>query len=996
VSLPTGRQVATGTMGYQINHFHPATAGWKGAGFIITASVLAVALFIFGTTASGVRAASLLDRAAVRLLQVKGSPSIYAVVRGHKYLFLSPTSFGSYSYAGGKIETISSEALDKLPNVRLIKSSLGSRVYLLDKASSQKFWFPTEVSFINSGEKWENIFEISNSDARMYPNTSLARAPSDQKVFYLDLEKQTRAPIPSPEIFVAKGFSWSKILTVPAAALEGYAITSPLELTTPVSPPAGGASLTISAGSDIAATIFPAGTIRNRVWTINLSAVDALVRLNSLKITKRGFMSDAEIDGVALLDEKGFLLTNPQRFADGVASFTLADPVVVVPGQPRILTVMVNFASTTAVSQKTFYLTIIDASSVLASAVVRGSFPLASATHTVMPATAIIGQLSVDSVVIASSPRNIVIGTADQILNRWRFSVAGGAEDVLLERLIFTQLGNGQVSDFGQYELVDDANKVIAKDATIRGRSILIDFGKNSYRLRRGESKEIALRADIVGGSNNTSQFIIQNDYDIFAKGATNGYALAARAGPADGNFPVGGRSNGAFNAIFIEPGKVLVDLNAQSPSGAITRGARDAVLAAFDIKALGQALLFEKIGVKILTAAPYTPLSESVTIKIKGGSAIGSVSAASVMNQVQTIYLSNPPTIQSGKVITIEIVGNVDAAASTADRYQVELSNASFVVPGTADRLTFSAAVTAAVRDVQEITLRVRHDPNFKPSSSAPAGVKNFKIGRYLFQPSAGERVRVEQVTLSAVGTTPVRFSDGYSNLKLGGKGIVAPNGNPHIFALATEINAGSESGFDLVIDTTTAVDGQTIQFTVQDVMATGTVSKTKVPVQLENSITPAIIFKKSKVSFGLNNNFTGGQTAKTASTIIGSFTMTVDSAEDVAVPELTVTETSSSSGLSVTRGYKNLRLTDASNGRAVSRTVASPVGGVGGNLLTGGPTLKPGQALTFNVVVDATGAATGDSIQSILSLVKAEGRTSRLAPTVNGLSVIGQIVVF
>ena len=963
---------------------------------VITALVIA-ALSYVAATAPVAKATSLLDRVAVRLVQVKDSPRIYAVTREHKYLFRSPTSFRSYSYADSKIETISSEVLAKLPDVRLIKSSLGPRVYLLDAESGQKFWFPTEASFVNSAEKWADIFEVSAFDARSYPNARLVRAAGSADVYYLDLEKQTRALVPSPSVFGAKGFSWAKVLTVPVAALEGYALISPLDSTTPIpEEPLEGPQLSISAGSDIPAATFPSGTIRNRVWNLRFTADNGAVRLQSLKILKRGYARDADIEGLAMVDETGFLLTRPQRVVEGLTDFVLTEPLVITPSQARVLTITANFASGQTISQTTFSLSVSDASQVTANTAVRGQFPLVSATHTLIPASNIIGQLSVDSVEISSSPRNVVIGAADQILNRWQFSLSGGAEDALIERLIFTQLGNGRVTDFNQYELVDEQNKVAAKTAAIRGQSMLIDFGKTPYRLRRGETKVLSLRADVVGGQNNTSQFIIQNDYDIYAKGATNNYALLALAGPAEGSFPLGDRHNSAFNAVFIEPGKVLVELNAQSPAGAITRGARDAVLASFDIKALGQALQLEKVVLKILTAAPHTTLTESVTIKIKGGSAIGSVSAASVMDSAQTIYLSSPPTIQSGKIVTIEIVGNVDAAASTADRYQVELSNAGFVVPGTTDRLTFSPTISAAVRDVQEITLRVRHDPRFMPAAAAPAGSKNFKIGRYLFQPSAGERVKIEQVTLTALGTTPVRFSDGYSNLKLGGKAIGAPNGNPHIFALVSEINAGSEAGFDLVIDTTSATDGQTVQFKVEDVVATGTVSKTKVPVQFENSTTPAILFKRSKLTFSLNNNFAGGQTAKTAAAIIGSFTVVVDSAEDITMSEITITEASSSSGLSVTRGYKNLRLTEAANGRTISRTAASPVGGAGGNLLTGGPTLKPGQILTFNVVVDATGAADGDSIQLILSLIKAEGRTSRLTPTINGLSVMGQTVTF
>ena len=68
----------------------------------------------------------------------------------------------------------------------------------------------------------------------------------------------------------------------------------------------------------------------------------------------------------------------------------------------------------------------------------------------------------------------------------------------------------------------------------------------------------------------------------------------------------------------------------------------------------------------------------------------------------------------------------------------------------------------------------------------------------------------------------------------------------------------------------------------------------------------------------------------------------------------------------------------------------------GAGGNLLAGGPILKPGQTITFNVIADSTSAASSDVIQLQLSVIRAEGRTSRLAPTIIGLPVVGQLASF
>jgi len=958
---------------------------------------LFVPTFLFYSI-QGAKASSFFD-ASVELQRESTSGKIFAVIQNKIYHLRSLNILQSYAYKAKKITEVSFDELKNKEKVRLIKSSLGSRVYAIDDRTGQKLWYPSEKSFLDSGEKWDEIFQVSVDDSRAYQNAQLIKSEDDPKVYFLNLDDASRAPIKSAEDFLAAGFDWYNVLVVPKSVIEGYTLVSDFDPNNfkPIEPlveETQNDNLIVSLLSATKSQTYPSGTARNEIMKVKFSIANGSASVRSLVITRKGIARDEDISQISIYNEQGFLLTQSQHLNNGQVVLKFPEAIIVNSYQSVEMTVALGFNNTVSTDRATLSLAIIKPSDIDSSVTISGSFPIQSATHFILNATSIVGQLSIDAVEISNTIRKVTSGAKDQELNRFTFTTNGSNEDVSLDKLVLTERGSARIEDFINYELVDDRNKIVAKQAMTTSTTVGLKF-TSAYTITKGKTQEFTLRADVVGFSERFAQFIIENDFDVYAKGKSFGYYVIPKAGSFEGNFPVGNGKSIDFNAVQINPGDVVVLLDAKSPNGPTTKGAESFVLAILEVRSIGRELSLDKVDLKINTSSPHTPLVDYINIKKSGSDFVGQVSASSVMDQTKTVSLSTTVIIKTGQSYKFEIYGKISDQATTSDSYQVEISNITFSSTNTSDELIASNAISGNVRTVQEVNLLVRSDTKFTDSLGVVNQVGE-KVGRLLFRASAGEAVVINQVTLEPIGSSQVRFSDGFSNLKLGTIKIATPSAPPYRFDIKSKVSAGKEVGFDILVDAKAPADLQTVQFRVSNIVATGYTSGAKIDADFNDAITNIITFKKSSLNIELDPAFAGGQAVKGKGVTVGSFSITASGAEDIALNAITLTEASGSSGLSIARGYKNLKLVDANTGKTKSSTVGSPVGGTGGDRLTGVPTLAPRQTIKLKVVVDADNILTGDKIQLLMSRIEAVGKSSKVNVETIGLPTIGQTVIF
>lgn len=935
--------------------------------------------------------AATLFSSEVQIVRERGQAAIYALVAGQKYRFRSPDLFASYAY---QKPIVSKEpgTLARYPDVQLIQSTLGPRVYLL-APRGQKLWGPGD-SLSQSGYSPAKAVTLSHTDIRAYRNALLVREADHPAVYYLDYATLTRAPFLSADDFVRSGFSWSDVVVAPRAVIEAFSLTSavvPGSLTpSPQPTPIDGPSLRVESVPRGTVTL-ASGTARNPLWDIELTASKTAVAVQSLTFRKQGLLSDSAIRDITIVDSEGYRLTRPQSVVVGQATLPFLTPLHIPAGETKRLSILVGMSEVT--DDLSSFTLALDASGISANASVSGSFPLTSPGTQVIRATGFIGRLIVDAVEVSLAPRDAVIGTTDVVLNTFTLTAENTKTDLVIDSLVFTALG-GSPLNFGKYRIVDSHGKAYTVRATVDHSTVVVDFGKTPLRIPYGTTVTIHLRADVIGGANQTSQFVIMNDYDIIARASSGGYAISPAVGSHQSGFPVGNLTSAQANAIHILPGQVLVSINSSSPTGSVTAGADGVVLAAYDVRALGQARELSRLSLAVASRGARTPLRGAVSVRIKGGAVIGSIDSALVFDRTGVVSMSIPPSIASGKTTTIDIVASIAPSATITDAYTVTISNIEFTTPGTSDRVTFATALTAADRIVQSLALLVRLDPKFTPAP-AVGGKTGVKLGRFLFRAGAGESITIEQVTFVA-NASPVSFNEGFSNLKFAGKTIAAPTGNTYTFTLNSNVSANSETGYDLTVDSTPAANGKTVQLSIQKVIARSSASKGAVAISLESSETPSILFQATEASMALDTSFSGGAVARAKGVVVGRFTITAAGLEDAVLSNVVIAGTASSGNFTVTRGYKNLRLVNTATKGTVSSTVTSPIGGTGGNQLNSGPTVKAGQTMTIQVVVDAESVTTPDAIQLQLVSATVKGKTTGILGKASGLPLSLQTVQF
>lgn len=933
-------------------------------------------------------AASLFD-SRVRLVKVDGDNRLYAVLGDFKHHIRNVEILRSYAF-NQTVQTVSKAEFDKLREVLLIKSALGPRVYLLDLTTGQKIWFPNEASFIDSGNNWNDIINVSGTDSLQYDNARLVKIEGDPKVYFLNYDNLTKLPIESESDFIAAGFSWSKIVTVPKALLNAYQVSTsfdpsnaPQEEPEPSTDVVSG-NLTVGQRF-MTPALFASGTSHNVLQRITLTSDTKPTTITGITLRKQGLLLDEDFSSVAVVDDEGFLLAEPKTPNQGVLNYVFAEPLVVQPKQTRIITVVAAFnRQLTAGGQPPISFVLNSASDISTASTVTGEFPLISPQHKVVPASSLIGALRVSIDDTFSSNPNLVIGEKDTILNSFKLQEVSGTEDVAIYRVIITLTGSLKVTDFSNFELIDDKNKVISSNPIIKGPYVAFDIN-SSFVIPRSESKYIKIRADVLGGTDRVGLISIEHAYDIRAVGMNNNYAILPESG--SGAFPVGRQ-----NIIDVTPGSVSLALSSSSPSGSLARGGDAQVLATFDIRPSGQDLYWRRVGVKIISSTGALPLTGDVRLRWKGGDTFGVVSAASVNNVVNTVGLDYPK-LTASKTATLEVVADVADSIRIGDTYQIVLSNAEFDAVSNGDDVFFNGTVSGAVRSVQEVTLLVRYDSRFEPTGTV-AGRSRVTLGKFLIKPSAGENVTITQIVLKPAATSKTQFSDGFSNLTLRGVKIATPTGESFRFPFNYTIRTGSEVRFDLTVDTTTAADMAEVAYRIDSITAVGATSGALVDVSLESAVTPTVIFKASRLTVSSVDlpaaNYEGDNA------VLGAFKIVASSAEDIDITGVTVINSDNSDISSITSGYHNLRIERASDRRTVSRSITSPVGGSGGDKITGsGFRLVDQQSEIYYIVADNDDPA-GDQIQLRITSIESRGRTSSLGAIIDGAPLSLGLTVF
>src|SRR3989344_1313952 len=366
--------------------------------------------------------------------------------------------------------------------------------------------------------------------------------------------------------------------------------------TPPVVTPVG-SGLTISAGVQPAASLFPWKSTRVPFTVVNLTASsDGDVTVDSITIERTGLANDDAFAGVALLDDQGTQIGIVKTF-NSLHQAALTEDFVVKAGQTKTLVIAGNAQTTQGGnSGQVAYLSVV---SVAANAAVNGSFPVVGAGHTVNE-TLTIGTISTAArgPLDPGSSQTKEVGVKDYTFSSVKFT-AGSAEDIYVKYIRWYQSGSASKDDLANVKVIVDGTSYTPA-VSADGKYYTTVFPENSGKgimVAKGFNKEFSIKGDIAGGSARTIDFDIQKRTDIAFNGILYGYGLtpplASGAASADG---------AAFNnaddpyydaaQVTISAGTMTVSVNnVLAPAQNIAINLANQPLGAFTVDVKGEAI---------------------------------------------------------------------------------------------------------------------------------------------------------------------------------------------------------------------------------------------------------------------------------------------------------------------------------------------------------------------------------------------------------------------
>lgn len=416
------------------------------------------------------------------------------------------------------------------------------------------------------------------------------------------------------------------------------------------------------------------------VKAVFTASSDGDVTVKSVTVERQGLSDDAVFDSIVLLDERGVQVGNTRTLGSD-HRVTLNEPFVVKAGTSRNMTVGGNMASSlSSQAGQVAVLAIVGAdagtSPVNANLPIRGNGMVINAT------------LAIGSVTLAKGPRDPSVnqlkevGIKDIIFSSIRVT-AGSAEDVQVVSVRWNQSGSAANSDFANLKTYVENTPY---DVTVSsdGKYYASFFG-SSELIKKGESKEIYVKGDVVGGSGREVDLDIFRRTDLVVYGVTYKYNLlppdgSDNSGTDDSAFHLGTLPWYDASRVDVQKGSLRVESSPAVPAGNVAEGTATQGLAAFKLIAKGE-------------AAQVTKFVFDVDI---GGSGNGSTS------DLTSVALYD----QNGVVVA----GPVDGVDGTAPDGTLTYTN-TFTVPVGETTYTLKGKVGTDFDDTRTIIIKTNPD---------------------------------------------------------------------------------------------------------------------------------------------------------------------------------------------------------------------------------------------------------------------------------------------
>lgn len=456
--------------------------------------------------------------------------------------------------------------------------------------------------------------------------------------------------IPDVATFNSWGYSFTKV--VPANAADkaltqtGVMATrvagqlSPTALASNPSVPgvvSGSVSASLASDTPAAQTVAISGTVKT-VVTLAKFVFSGTGTVTQLQVKRLGVSADTDLSNVYLFNGDTRLTDAASVGGSSLISFNNPSGLFTVSGNMTVSVVAEIPLSTSAGKTIGIQLTSFAvANGTAVSAAISGNL-MTTATATDL-AYADFGTVTPgDS---ASQTRSAGVDT-----EVFRSSVSINNRDMTLSRFIVRNIGSVQQADLNNFRLRIDGTQVAQTQSMDTNGYITFSF--SPVTMKAG-ARTISILADIISGSSRTFQFQIRNTSDVNFMDTQYGTVTGT-----NDTYPVG-----SANTVTIDSGTMTIVKASASPSGNVTDGSSDVILAKYTVTAYGEAQKIETLTVGATSSDASVGSLRNGRVLINGVQYGSTATLPKTTNNAYTTggvsYTLNY-TVQPGTPVTLEV----------------------------------------------------------------------------------------------------------------------------------------------------------------------------------------------------------------------------------------------------------------------------------------------------------------------------------------------------
>lgn len=735
----------------------------------------------------------------------------------------------------------------------------------------------------------------------------------------------------------------------------------------------GGLSVALSSGTPVANSVLTDSTSADGAQALApftkfvFSASTAgSVTVRTVKLHRTGISADTDFSNVYLYDG-GVRVGDSASFSSGIVTINDASGLFTVPaGGSKEITVKADMTnSSTSIAGKTFRFGIDAATDITSDASsVSGAFPM---NGSYMTGAQVTDLATFDIDTYTSFPATIDPGVTDREL--WRFNMVSSNWDVAVDYLRLTVVGTIAVGDLTNIKLevagVQIGNTVASLNAS---KEAVFDMTSNPYVVTAGQTKTVIVKGDVVGGTNRAFKFTFQKMADIVAM--DKNYGVYLKPNQSDSFTLIEPETGDGTN---INTGTLTITKATDSPSGYITKGLTNAVLAKFNFKANGEDIKLTSLGVATnfttddnenlnngklyldgVQVGTTTDLDTDATLDGAQGTWADDAGAG---DDDTNFTFGNSFVIPAGVTKVLEVRADItqgDGTAITSDSVITVYLNqgAAAAAEGTTassngQGMVSMSSITSSASNGNPLTVNTGTvtttvNPGLADkTATSPSGVEGGKsvlVGSFVIAAGAGEGVEVTQISISDYAYPA---NDNMQNLKLMHEGVqigltkgtLNTTSSTYAFSPspALSIAAGAQYVIDLYADILSDATYNDVAHSPFSLAANAITATGKISGLSATGPSSALTLQQVYIATGGTLRVTVDADAPVAGqlamgetdVVLGKFKLSASSTESVRITQLAVSDDMSNTYVdNATGALRNIKLYD---GSTLLGTVAS-----------------------------------------------------------------------